>query len=85
MVLFSHFTVLLPSDALSQKHDAAVCNPAPAIRIIAVSLPADAFHMILQAQTLPFFCIMTVVTTYLNGLFRSANRLMQVSRQVDVH
>ena len=33
----------------------------------------------------PFFCIMTVVTTYLKGLFSSANRLMQVSRQVDVH
>ena len=32
IVLFSHFTVLLPSDALSQKHDAAVCRPAPAYR-----------------------------------------------------
>ena len=30
IVLFSHFTVRLPSDALSQKHDAAVCKPAPA-------------------------------------------------------
>lgn len=32
IVLFSHFTVLLPSDALSQKHDAAVCRPAPTIK-----------------------------------------------------
>ena len=32
IVLFSHFTVLLPSHALSQKHDAAVCKPAPAIQ-----------------------------------------------------
>lgn len=31
IVLFSHFTVLLPSHALSQKHDAAVCKPAPAM------------------------------------------------------
>lgn len=29
MVLFSHLTVLLPSVALSQKHEAAVCIPAP--------------------------------------------------------
>ena len=29
--------------------------------------------------------MMTVVTTYLKGLFSSANRFMQVSRQVDVH
>ncbi len=36
-------------------------------------------------RTLPFFCMMTVVTTYLKGLFKSAKRLIQVSRQVDVH
>ena len=31
IVLFSHLTVLLPSDALSQKQEAAVCRPAPAL------------------------------------------------------
>lgn len=29
MVLFSHRSVALPSVWLSQKHDVAVCNPAP--------------------------------------------------------
>lgn len=29
IVLFSHLTVRLPSVELSQKHDAAVCSPAP--------------------------------------------------------
>merc|ERR1719198_1780114 len=29
IVLFSHRTVALPSLVLSQKHDVAVCNPAP--------------------------------------------------------
>ena len=47
MPLFSHRNVALPSVVLSQKHDVAVCNPAP------------------------FFCMMTAVTTYLNGLLRS--------------
>ena len=47
MLLFSHRNVALPSVELSQKHEVAVCNPAP------------------------FFCMITAVTTYLNGLLRS--------------
>lgn len=33
----------------------------------------------------PFFCMMMHVTTYLNGLFRAVNRLIQCSKQLDVH
>lgn len=33
MVLFSHLTVRLPSELLSQKQDAAVCSPAPAFAV----------------------------------------------------
>lgn len=33
----------------------------------------------------PFFCMMTQVTTYLKGFCRDTNRLMQFSRQLDVH
>lgn len=89
IVLFSHFTVLLPSDALSQKHDAAVWRPAPALNRTFRAMPTGCSLTIqgwsAYAYNLPFFCIITVVTTYLKGLFRSANRLMQVSRHVEVH
>ena len=61
MLLFSHRTVRLPSVSLSQKHDAAVCRPAP------------------------FLCMMTHVTTYLNGLFRPARRFTHVSTTSFVH
>lgn len=33
----------------------------------------------------PFFCMMMHVTTYLKGLFKAVNRLMQCSKQLEVH
>ena len=88
MVLFSHLTVRLPSELLSQKHDAAVCNPAPVCTYWYAFLCIHTWPHKWQTCTRcdsPFFCMIMVVTTYLKGLFRSANRLIQVSRQVDVH
>jgi hypothetical protein len=80
IVLFSHLTVQLPikkhklknqnliikkknipSVVLSQKHELAVCKPAP------------------------FFCIITQVTIYLNGLFNFVKLFKHVSTTVDVH
>jgi len=60
MPLFSHRNVALPSVVLSQKHDVAVCNPAP------------------------FFCMMTAVTTYLNGLLRSLSFFKVLSMHMEV-
>ena len=61
MVLFSHLTVQLPSDVLSQKHELAVCRPAP------------------------FFCMITHVTMYLNGLPSFVSWFKHCSTTLDVH
>lgn len=47
MVLFSHRTVQLPSVELSQKHELAVCNPAPFFCIIT--------HVTIYLKGLPSF------------------------------
>lgn len=61
MVLFSHLTVQLPSEVLSQKQELAVWRPAP------------------------FFCMMTQVTMYLNGLPSLVSWFKHCSTTLEVH